>query len=91
MKTILVVDDEPQIAEIVNDYLRRDGFDVLIARDGVRAVDLFRARHPDLVILDLGLPRMDGMEVARTIRRESETPIIMPESRPDVKYGISVL
>jgi len=81
VKTILVVDDEPQIAEIVNDYLRRDGFDVLTARDGVRAVDLFRARRPDLIVLDLGLPRMDGMDVARTIRRESETPIIMLTAR----------
>ena len=81
MKTILVVDDEPRIAEVVTDYLRRDGFAVIGAADGVRAVDLFRSRRPDLVILDLGLPRRDGLEVAREIRRESDTPIIMLTAR----------
>ena len=81
MKTILVVDDEPQIAGIVTDYLRRDGFEVITAEDGVRAVDLFRSRRPELVILDLGLPRRDGIEVAREIRGESDTPIIMLTAR----------
>ena len=79
--TILVVDDEPQIAEIASDYLRRDGFDVITAGDGVRALEAVRGRHPDLVVLDLGLPRLDGMEVARTIRRESDLPIIMLTAR----------
>ena len=81
MKTILVVDDEPQIAAIVTDYLRRDGFEVITAGDGVSAVDLARARRPDLVILDLGLPRRDGLEVARVLRRESDVPIIMLTAR----------
>jgi two-component system alkaline phosphatase synthesis response regulator PhoP len=79
--TILVVDDEPQIAEIASDYLRRDGFDVITAGDGVRALEAVRGREPALVVLDLGLPRLDGMEVARTIRRESDLPIIMLTAR----------
>ncbi|HEV7920936.1 MAG TPA: response regulator transcription factor [Thermoanaerobaculia bacterium] len=81
MKTILVVDDEPQIAEIATDYLRLAGYEVVTAGDGVRALDEVRGRRPDLVILDLGLPGMDGMDVARAIRRESDLPIIMLTAR----------
>ena len=83
MTTILVVDDEPRIAEIASDYLREAGFDVVVAGDGVRALEAIRARHPDLVVLDLGLPRLDGLEVARTIRRDSDLPIIMLTARVD--------
>jgi DNA-binding response OmpR family regulator len=83
VKTILVVDDEPQIAEIAADYLRRAGFDVITAGDGVRALDLARARRPDLIVLDLGLPKRDGMEVAVAIRRESDVPIIMLTARAE--------
>jgi two-component system response regulator BaeR len=79
--TILVVDDEPQIAQIATDYLRRAGFEVEIAGDGVRALDSFRGRRPDLIVLDLGLPKMDGLDVARAIRRESDTPIVMLTAR----------
>ena len=79
--TILVVDDEPRIAQIASDYLRRAGFEVTIAGDGVRALESFRGRRPDLVVLDLGLPRMDGLDVARAIRRESDTPIVMLTAR----------
>jgi two-component system alkaline phosphatase synthesis response regulator PhoP len=81
VKTILVVDDEPQIAEIASDYLRRAEFDVITAADGARALELVRERRPDLVILDLGLPRIDGLDVARTIRRDSDLPIIMLTAR----------
>ena len=81
MKTILVVDDEPQIAEIATDYLRLAGFNVITAGDGVRALEAVRGRHPDLVVLDLGLPRMDGTDVARAIRRDSDLPIIMLTAR----------
>ncbi|MCU1228297.1 MAG: OmpR family two-component response regulator [Acidobacteria bacterium] len=81
MKTILVVDDEPQIAEIASDYLRRAEFDVIIAADGARALALVRERHPDLIILDLGLPHIDGLDVARAIRRDSDLPIIMLTAR----------
>jgi DNA-binding response OmpR family regulator len=81
VKTILVVDDEPQIAEIVRDYLRLAGFDVIVAGDGVRALEAARGRRPDLVVLDLGLPSLDGIEVARVLRKESDVPIIMLTAR----------
>ena len=80
-RTILIVDDEPQIAEIAADYLRAAGFEVISAGDGVRALELFRGRRPDLVVLDLGLPKLDGMDVARGIRAASDTPIIMLTAR----------
>jgi DNA-binding response OmpR family regulator len=81
MKTILVVDDEPSIAQIAGDYLRHGGFSVITASNGVDALSLARTRRPDLVVLDLGLPRMDGLEVARTLRREGDVPIIMLTAR----------
>jgi two-component system, OmpR family, alkaline phosphatase synthesis response regulator PhoP len=80
-KTVLVVDDEPKIVEVVGDYLRGAGFSVITAADGEAAVALARARPPDLVVLDLGLPRLDGLEVARTLRRASPVPIIMLTAR----------
>jgi len=81
VKTILVVDDEPQIAEIASDYLRHAGFDVITAGDGARALEMVRARRADLVVLDLALPVIDGLDVAREIRRTSELPIIMLTAR----------
>jgi len=81
MRTVLIVDDERQIATIAGDYLRHAGFSVLTAGDGVEALTLARARHPDLVVLDLGLPRLDGIEVARLLRREGNVPIIMLTAR----------
>jgi DNA-binding response OmpR family regulator len=85
MKTVLVVDDEPQIAEIARDYLRLAGFDVIVAGDGVRALEAARGRRPDLrpdlIVLDLGLPDLDGIEVARALRKESDIPIIMLTAR----------
>jgi DNA-binding response OmpR family regulator len=81
MKTVLVVDDEPSIAQIASDYLRHGGFSVLTASNGVDALALARAQRPDLIVLDLGLPRMDGIEVAKTLRREGNVPIIMLTAR----------
>jgi len=81
MKTVLVVDDERQIAAIAGDYLRHAGFTVVTAGDGVEALALARSRHPDLVVLDLGLPDMDGTEVCRRIRAESNAPIIVLSAR----------
>ena len=81
MKTILVVDDEPQIAEIAGDYLRHAGFDVITAGDGARALEAARERRADLIVLDLALPIVDGIDVARAVRRESEIPIIMLTAR----------
>ncbi len=83
MTLVLVVDDEPRIAEIATDYLRRAGFEAIVAGDGVRALEAVRGRHPDLVVLDIGLPKLDGYAVARTIRRESQIPIVMLTARVD--------
>jgi two-component system alkaline phosphatase synthesis response regulator PhoP len=81
MQTILVVEDERQIAEIAGDYLKRAGFEVVVSGNGASALELARSRHPALIVLDLGLPRIDGLEVARTLRRESNVPIIMLTAR----------
>ena len=83
MKHILVVDDEPRIAEIARDYLERAGFRVQTAATGADALVAFRSRRPDLIVLDLGLPQVDGFEVARTVRRQSNVPIIMLTARVD--------
>jgi len=84
VQTILVVDDEPRIAQLARDYLEHAGFAVLTAGDGQAAVATAHARRPDLVVLDLGLPGMDGLDVARTLRRESsDVPIIMLTARDD--------
>ena len=80
-KTVLVVDDEPRIVEVVGDYLRQAGFTVTTAADGERALSSARARPPDLVVLDLGLPGLDGLDVAREVRRTSAVPIIMLTAR----------
>ena len=83
MKTILVVEDEPSIAQIAADYLRHGGFGVITASNGVDALARARAERPDLIVLDLGLPRLDGLEVARTLRREGDVPIIIVTARID--------
>ena len=80
-RSVLVVDDEPKIVETVGAYLRNAGFAVTTAADGVAAVAQARARPPDLVVLDLGLPGLDGLEVARDLRRTSSVPIIMLTAR----------
>jgi two-component system alkaline phosphatase synthesis response regulator PhoP len=81
MKQILVVDDEPRIAEICRDYLERAGFKVLTAGNGPDALTLARTRHPDLIVLDLGLPTMDGLDVTKALRKSSNVPIIMLTAR----------
>ncbi len=83
MKTVLVVDDEPNIVDLVRLYLEKDGFAVLVARDGEEALAIHGRERPDLVILDLMLPRVDGLEVCRRIRRTSDTPILMLTARGD--------
>jgi len=72
-----VVDDEPKIVRLARDYLEKNGFRVLSAGDGQSALSMARSHHPDLIILDLLLPSLDGREVCRILRRESEVPIIM--------------
>jgi DNA-binding response OmpR family regulator len=79
--TILVVDDEARIVQLVRDYLERAGFAVLSARDGETAVLLARRERPDLIVLDLMLPGMDGLDVCRRLRQESAVPIIMLTAR----------
>ncbi len=81
MKTILVVDDEPKITRLARDYLESAGFAVLTAGEGKAALAVARAEKPDLVILDLGLPGMDGLDVCRALRRDSNVPIIMLTAR----------
>ncbi|MBI4673036.1 MAG: response regulator transcription factor [Chloroflexi bacterium] len=83
MKTILVVDDEPKITQIARDYLEHAGFTVLTASDGKTALAIVRTHKPDLVVLDLGLPGMDGLDVTRALRRDSNLPIIMLTARSE--------
>jgi DNA-binding response OmpR family regulator len=83
MKTILVVDDEPKIVQLARDYLQHAGFGVVTAPDGRSALDEVRRRRPDLVVLDLGLPELDGLDVTRAIRRDSNLPIVMLTARDD--------
>jgi two-component system alkaline phosphatase synthesis response regulator PhoP len=81
MKQILVVDDEPRIAEIARDYLQRAGYAVTTAGNGVDALTIARTRRPDLIVLDLGLPHVDGLDVTRALRKQSNVPIIMLTAR----------
>jgi DNA-binding response OmpR family regulator len=81
--TILVVDDEPRIVQLVRDYLEHGGFTVLTAADGQSALRTARTGRPDLIVLDLGLPGLDGLDVARSLRREGVVPIIMLTARTD--------
>ena len=83
MRTVLLVDDEPEIVRIVGDYLERSGFHVLSAGDGPAALALARRQRPDLVVLDLTLPSLDGLDVARELRRDGQVPIIMLTARSE--------
>jgi DNA-binding response OmpR family regulator len=81
MSKILIVDDEPPIIDILSYNLKQAGHEVVIARDGEQAVAAARRDKPDLIILDLMLPKIDGLEVHRIVRRESEVPVIMLTAR----------
>jgi len=76
-KRVLVVDDDVKTVELVKMYLRRDGYDVLTAFEGIEALRLAREARPDLLVLDLMLPGIDGLTICRTLRAESDVPIIM--------------
>jgi DNA-binding response OmpR family regulator len=78
---ILVVDDEPPIVDVLVYNLERANYDVLVARDGLEAIALARRERPDLIVLDLMLPELDGLEVCRALRRECDVPIIMLTAR----------
>ncbi len=83
MKTILVVDDEPKITQLVRDYLERAGFHILVAYDGRKALSLAKTERPDMVVLDLGLPQLDGLDFTREFRKASNAPIIMLTARAE--------
>ena len=83
MPTILIVEDELDIAEMVELYLRNEGFDTERARDGKRALELWRAAQPDLILLDIGLPELDGLEVLKKIRADSSVPVMMLTARAE--------
>ena len=80
---ILVVDDEAKIVKLARDYLEHAGFKVLAAPDGRSALESYRTNKPDLIVLDLGLPKMDGLDMTRELRKESNVPIIMLTARAD--------
>ena len=80
-KRVLVVDDDEKTVELVKLYLNRDGYRILTAYDGIDALRLAREGHPDLIVLDLMLLGIDGLEVCRTLRSESDVPIIMLTAR----------
>ena len=83
MTRVLIVDDEPAIVRLIRDYLERAGFDVMTASNGEDALQVFARSRPDLVILDLTLPHMDGLDVARAMRRAGDVPIIMLTARAE--------
>lgn len=83
MKTILVVDDELKITRLLRDYLEQAGFRVVTSADGRTALRAARAERPDLIVLDLGLPGIDGLDVTRTLRKSSDVPIIMLTARAE--------
>jgi DNA-binding response OmpR family regulator len=90
---VLVVEDEPPLAVLVAGYLERDGFEVTVVHDGIDALTSARAADPDVVVLDLGLPRMDGVEVCRQLRTFSDCYVIMVTARTDevdTLIGLSV-
>jgi DNA-binding response OmpR family regulator len=76
-RTILVVDDDHKMVDLIRLYLEKDEYRVLVAYDGRQALETARRLHPDLIILDLMLPKIDGLDVCRTLRAETDTPIIM--------------
>ena len=83
MRTILVVEDEIKIARLVRDYLAHAGFEVIVTGDGESALASARGHRPDLIVLDLGLPGRDGLDVTRELRRTSNVPIVMLTARGD--------
>ncbi len=80
-KKVLVIDDEKSIRDIIGEYLTEEGFEFVEAPDGIRGLEIFRSLSPDLVILDVMMPKMDGWKVCREIRSESVTPVIMLTAR----------
>ncbi|WP_111764985.1 response regulator [Nakamurella deserti] len=91
MTRVLVVDDEPQLRRALQISLRARGFEVLLAADGTEALHLFRTSQPEIVVLDIGLPDLDGLEVLAVIRRQSTVPVIMLSARADSADKVDAL
>src|SRR5512137_2838258 len=83
MATILIIEDEPELVRVLRTYLEQAGFSVLTAGRGDTGLSIWEHKQPDLVLLDLNLPGMDGLDVAREIRRKGDTPIIMVTARAE--------
>lgn len=83
MEKILIIEDEAELVKVLRSYLEKSGYDVLTSYQGDTGLTTWENTQPDLVILDLNLPGMDGLDIARTIRRKSDTPIIMVTARVD--------
>ena len=81
---ILVVDDDQNICELLRLYIEKEGFDVVIANDGRKALEMFDQENPDLIMLDIMLPELDGWQVCREIRKKSQCPIIMLTAKGEV-------
>ena len=84
---ILVVDDEKKLVRLVSAYLEKEGYQVVAAYDGETALELFHSESPDLVVLDIMLPGLDGLEFCRRVRRDSRAPIIMLSARAEEATG----
>ncbi len=81
---ILIVDDDPNICEVVKLYLNKEGYDTITAYDGLTGIDFFKQQNPDLIVLDLMLPELNGLEVCKEIRKNSNVPIIMLTAKDDI-------
>ena len=90
-KTVLIVEDDRNIADLLRLYLENEGYEVVIANDGLKGVELFKSSQPSLVLLDVMLPGMDGWGVCRAIRSESKTPIIMLTAKSETEDKVSGL
>src|SRR6185295_10975826 len=88
---ILVVDDEPQLTRVLRTGLKSRGYDVLAAEDGIGGFDLFQTWKPDLVITDLAMPNMDGLELCRKLRSVSQVPIIILSAKGEEKIKVEAL
>ena len=83
MSTVLIIEDEKELSNVLKAYLERGGYDVLTAERGDRGLSLWQERHPDIILLDLNLPGMDGIDIAREVRQTDDTPLIMVTARVD--------
>jgi DNA-binding response OmpR family regulator len=83
MTTVLIIEDEKELSNVLKAYLERGGYDVLAATRGDQGLTLWEEKHPDMVLLDLNLPGMDGIDIARKIRQTDDTPLIMVTARVD--------